>query len=326
MSTEPQPSTLPIGTASLATFPATFEAVCSNVERVVRGKRSVVQLAVICLFAGGHLLVEDVPGVGKTVLSKALARSTGGRFGRVQFTPDLLPSDVLGTSVWNQATGEFVFHPGPIFSNVLLADEINRASPKTQSALLEAMAENQATVDGTTMPLERPFMVIATQNPLEHQGTYPLPESQLDRFLMKLSMGYPGHEAELGLLLDPQPEDLTATLTPVVPVSSIPTLTARFDAIEVSTPVAEYLLAVARASRSSERFALGISPRALLGWLRAAKVLAAAQGRSFVTPDDAKQLAVHVLAHRVIPVGAHFNGGDASAAVRDLLNSVPVPE
>lgn len=325
MNPEPVQSTLPVGTASISTFPQTFESVCSSIERVVRGKRPVIQLAVVCLFAGGHLLVEDVPGVGKTVLSKALARSTGGRFSRVQFTPDLLPSDVIGTSVWNQSTGDFVFHRGPIFSNVLLADEINRASPKTQSALLEAMAENQVTVDGSTIGLEHPFMVIATQNPLEHQGTYPLPESQLDRFMMKLSMGYPGHDDELGLLLNTKIEDQTAKLSPVISTGSIPEITAALEGVHVADSVAKYVLAIARESRTSDRFVLGISPRALIGWLRASKVLAAAQGRTFVSPDDAKSLAVHVLAHRVIPAGARYGPADASAAIRELLDSTPVP-
>lgn len=309
----------------LAEFPAIFDAVCSNVARVVHTRRAVIQLAVVTVFSGGHLLIEDVPGVGKTVLSKALAHSIGGRFGRVQFTPDLLPSDILGMSVWNQASGEFAFHPGPVFSNVLLADEINRASPKTQSALLEAMAENQVTVDGDTLRLARPFIVIATQNPLEHHGTYPLPESQLDRFLMRLTMGYPPHDAERDLLLDTANEQRLESLREVVDVDTTARLTDAFDTVHVSDAMAEYMVNLGNSSRTSGRFALGISPRALKGLLRAARVLAAAQGRTFVSPDDIKSLAVHVLAHRVVPTGSRREIHSSEAAIEQLLDSTAVP-
>lgn len=309
----------------LEDFPAIFEAVCSNVAQVVHTRRAVIQLAVVTVFSGGHLLIEDVPGVGKTVLSKALAHSIGGRFGRVQFTPDLLPSDILGTSVWNQVSGEFVFHPGPVFSNVLLADEINRASPKTQSALLEAMAENHVTIDGDTLDLARPFIVIATQNPLEHHGTYPLPESQLDRFLMRLTMGYPPHEAERDLLLDTTNEKRLESLAAVLDSETTAHLIDALDSVYVSDPIAEYLVTLADSSRTSGRFALGISPRALKGLLGAARVLAAAQGRAFVSPDDIKSLAVHVLSHRVVPAGTRREIRSSETAIEQLLDSTPVP-
>lgn len=313
------------GYPGLEEFPDVFDAVCSNVARVVHTRRAVIQLATITIFAGGHLLIEDVPGVGKTVLSKALAHSIGGRFGRVQFTPDLLPSDILGTSVWNQASGEFVFHPGPVFSNVLLADELNRASPKTQSALLEAMAENRVTVDGATLDLPRPFIVMATQNPLEHHGTYPLPESQLDRFLMRLTMGYPPHDAERDLLMDDTNEERLENLPAVIDAHTAAHLSAALDSVHVSDAVADYLVSMATRSRTSGRFTLGISPRALKGLLRAARVLAAAQGRTFVSPDDIKDVAVHVLAHRVVPAGAGQGVRGSENAVTQLLDSTPVP-
>lgn len=315
----------PAHPTGLDEFPDVFDAVCTNVARVVRTQRSTIQLAVITMFSEGHLLIEDVPGVGKTVMSKALARSIGGQFGRVQFTPDLLPSDILGTSVWNQASGEFVFHPGPVFSNVLLADEINRASPKTQSALLEAMAESHVTLDGNTLELNRPFIVIATQNPLEHHGTYPLPESQLDRFLMRLSMGYPSHEAERDLLLDVAMEEHLENLQAVVDAPTASRLAELMATVHVSDPIADYLVTLGNASRTSGQFALGISPRALKGLLSAARVLAAAQGRTFVSPDDVKDLAVHVLAHRVVPAGARPGSGAATTAIEQLLDSTPVP-
>lgn len=303
-----------------------FDAICANVERVIHGKTETVRLAVICLVAGGHLLIEDVPGVGKTALAKSLARSVQGEFGRVQFTPDLLPSDVLGTSVWNQSAGTFEFRHGPVFSNLLLADEVNRASPKTQSALLEAMAEKHVTIDGSTYPLPNPFMVVATQNPLEHQGTYPLPESQLDRFLMKLSVGYPNRGAELSLLLDPtQPEALN-DLGPVATTRDVMMMNRAAAAVHASDPLAAYLVDLADNSRRSGDFALGISPRALIGLMGAAKVHAAAVGRNYVTPDDVKYLAGHVLAHRVVAsASSRLTGTSADAAVAELLAKTPVP-
>jgi MoxR-like ATPase len=307
-------------------FAALFDEICANVGTAVRGKQRVVRLTVTCLVARGHLLLEDVPGVGKTSLAKALARSVDTRFGRVQFTPDLLPSDVLGSSVWNQGAGSFEFRAGPVFTQLLLGDEINRASPKTQSALLEAMAEEQVTVDGTTYPLHRPFMVIATQNPLEHHGTFPLPESQLDRFLMKLSVGYPGREDELALLRE---EDHDRALDDLRAVASAADVVAMSDAaqrVHVAPALAEYVVELAARSRTSPLLALGISPRASLGMLRAARVWAAADGRDFVTPDDIKDLAVPVLAHRVVlGTDGRLGGVSAEEAVSELLRTTPVP-
>ena len=308
------------------TFAGVFDAVCANVGRVIRGKGDVVRLTVTCLVAHGHLLLEDVPGVGKTSLAKALARSVRARFGRVQFTPDLLPSDVLGSSVWNRQTSAFEFRPGPVFANLLLGDEINRASPKTQSALLEAMAEEQVTVDGATYPLGRPFMVIATQNPLEHQGTYPLPESQLDRFLMRLSIGYPSRDDELSILREEDHDALLESLGPVTTAAEVVAMAAHAQRVHVAPALASYLVDLAERSRSSGLFALGMSPRASLGLLRAARVWAAAEGRNFVSPDDVKRLAVPVLAHRVVLApDAQLRGVPPADAITELLASTPVP-
>jgi MoxR-like ATPase len=275
--------------------------------------------------AGGHLLVEDVPGVGKTTLAKALAQSIAARFGRVQFTPDLLPSDVLGASVWNQRDGTFEFRPGPVFANLLLGDEINRASPKTQSALLEAMAEEQVTVDGTSYQLARPFMVVATQNPVEHHGTFPLPESQLDRFTMRLSLGYPGRDEELQLLRGGRAGD-TSDLQPVATAQDVAAMTRHAATIHVSDPLAAYVADLADRSRNDGRFALGISPRAALALVRCAQVRAAAAGRDFATADDVKALAQPVLSHRVVAASRSGGGPHRTAELLDeLLGATPVP-
>ena len=307
-------------------FALTFDAVVGNVERVIRGKRDAVRLMLLALVAEGHLLVEDVPGVGKTSLAKALARSLDVSFGRVQFTPDLLPSDVIGVTVWNRHTNVFEFRRGPVFNGIVLGDEINRASPKTQSALLEAMAEEQVTVDGTTHHLVTPFMVLATQNPIEFEGTYPLPESQLDRFLLRISIGYPDPAAELDIIETHGRGGPLDDLAPVASADDVRALIAIARDVHVSGEVRQYLVALAAASRRHPALALGMSPRATLGWLRVSRALAAAEGRDHVTPDDLKSLAHPVLGHRLmLTPEAQLQGRSTDDAVDDVLRSVAVP-
>jgi MoxR-like ATPase len=307
-------------------FAQLFNAVVKNVERVLQGKTEVVQMALLCLVAEGHLLVEDVPGVGKTTLAKAMAASIHCSASRVQFTPDLLPSDVVGVSVFNRATNNFEFRHGPIFANIVLGDEINRASPKTQSALLEAMAERQVTVDGNTYDLQAPFMVIATQNPSDHEGTYPLPESQLDRFLMRVSVGYPARDAELLMLEAHGADDAWRDLRAVVSSADIQGMTAAARTVHVAAGIRNYLVNLAEASRRHPRLALGISPRAVLSLQRAARVRAAASGRTFVIPDDVKALALPVLAHRVaVTAEAQLAGAGANEVLTEVLHMTPAP-
>jgi MoxR-like ATPase len=309
-----------------ATFTDLYETVVTNVERVIQGKREVVELVLLCLVSEGHLLLEDVPGVGKTNLAKSLATSIRCSFGRVQFTPDLLPSDVVGLTVWNRGDNTFDFRPGPVFNNIVLADEINRASPKTQAALLEAMAEVQVTVDGVTYPLTPPFMVIATQNPIEHEGTYPLPESQLDRFLMRVSVGYPAPQAELEILDRHGDHDPFRDIGPVVSTSEVELMAAATRQVHVAPSLKAYLVDMANATRHSTHLALGVSPRATLALQRVAKARAAAAGRGYVIPDDVKALAVPVLAHRLLVTPeAQLQGITPSDALGEVLRAVPVP-
>jgi MoxR-like ATPase len=309
-----------------ATFADHHTAVRTNIERVIQGKPDVIELVLLCLLSEGHLLIEDVPGVGKTSLAKALAASIDGTFGRLQFTPDLLPTDVVGLTVWNRNTSEFEFRPGPVFGNIVLADEINRASPKTQSALLEAMAEAQVTVDGTTYPLASPFMVIATQNPIEHEGTYPLPESQLDRFLMRVSVGYPSSESELQILDTHGDHDALGDIGSVITAADVRALTDAAKTVHVAPALKAYLVELANASRRHRHLALGMSPRATLALQRVARARAAANGRTYVVPDDLKALAEPVLAHRLLVTPeAQLQGVSAGDALTEVLRSVPIP-
>jgi len=307
-------------------FAEQFALIRDNVGRAVKGKPEVIALLVMALVCDGHVLIEDVPGVGKTTLGKALARSVDLTFGRIQFTPDLLPADLTGTSVYNRATGDFEFRPGPVFSNIVLADEINRASPKTQSALLEAMGESQVTQGGVTRRLESPFTVIATQNPIEHEGTYPLPESQLDRFLMRFAVGYPDRAAEDEILHTRRAQDPVDSIEPVANVSDVLAMSAFVDDVHVSPMLRKYLLDIAEATRRHPDLALGISPRGVLAVLRMARARAASLGRAFVTPDDVKSLAPVMVPHRLVSTpDARMQGLRPADAVAEILASVPVP-
>jgi MoxR-like ATPase len=300
--------------------------IVGNVELAISGKRDGVFLAVVAMLAGGHVLIEDVPGVGKTLLAKSLARSIAGEFRRIQFTPDLLPTDVTGLNVYNQGERAFEFWEGPVFANVVLADEINRASPKTQSALLEAMEEGSVTVDGQTRRLPRPFGVVATQNPVEHEGTYPLPHAELDRFMIKMDLGYPDEESEMDLLK--LSRDPAAELEPVVGLEEFEEMRRLVEEIHASEAVLRYVVSVTSATREHDEVYLGASPRASRMLLAVSRARAAASGRSYCTPDDVKAMAPSVLTHRIIPSSG--GSGDAGAAaaeiVREILGSVPVTE
>ncbi|MFH1104426.1 MAG: MoxR family ATPase [Actinomycetota bacterium] len=295
-------------------------------ERVIQGKREVIDLVVMSLLSEGHLLIEDVPGVGKTLLAKSLARSIACGFQRVQFTPDLLPSDITGVSVWDRERGAFVFRAGPVFTNIVLGDEINRASPKTQAALLEAMEERQVTVDGTTRELAPPFMVIATQNPIEHEGTYPLPEAQLDRFMMRLVMGYPSRSKELEILETHGQHSSYADLGPVVSAEDVQRMVMVARRVYVSDAVKEYLVDTVEATRHDPDLLLGASPRATLFLQRAARTRAAVEGRHYVTPDDVKATLRPVLIHRMIlRPEAQMRGAVLADIVDGIAAGVPVP-
>ena len=307
-------------------FANSFQSLARNVEQVVQGKTGEVRLALVALVAEGHLLIEDVPGVGKTMLAKSIARSIDCSFRRIQFTPDLLPMDVTGVNVYNQERGDFEFKPGAVFANIVLADEINRASPKTQSALLESMEERQVTVDGVTYQLGTPFMVLATQNPIEHEGTYPLPEAQLDRFMMRVSLGYPQAEAELAILSTHGVVSSLGDIEPVTDALGISQLIEMARSVFVADAIRSYIVALADASRQHAELYLGASPRASIMLLRAARALAASEGRDYVTPDDVKTLVAPILAHRlIVSAEAAMNGRTSQSILAELLNEVPVP-
>jgi len=297
-----------------------------SVQRVIVGKDDVIDLAIIALLCKGHVLVEDVPGIGKTTMAKALAQSLGCTFNRIQFTPDLMPTDVLGVNFYNQKSGDFEFRAGPIFSQILLADEINRATPRTQSALLEAMGERQATIDGVTRAISEPFMVLATQNPIEMEGTFPLPEAQLDRFMLRIKLGYPSPDEESDILLRFQKDTILPALEPVTTESELRPLQDAVTTVRVDDTIRMYVVAITQASREHDGLALGASPRAALSLYKTAQAKAVLDGRDFVTPDDVKEMAETVLAHRMILTSnSRLRGRTTGMIVEEVLDSVPVP-
>ena len=307
-------------------FARAFDTLVRNVEQAVIGKQHIVRLAFTCLLSEGHLLLEDFPGTGKTSLAKAIANSVKGTHSRIQFTPDLLPSDVTGVTIYDQRTGAFDFHDGPIFATIVLADEINRASPKTQSALLEVMEESHVTVDGTAHPVGQPFMVIATQNPIEQAGTYRLPEAQLDRFLMKTSLGYPDHASTVALLASAATRDRAAAVQHVITASAVVQMAQLADRVHVDPAVLSYISQLAHESRQLRHVRLGLSVRGCLAYVRAAKTWAVADGRSYVVPDDIKELAVPILGHRLLlDAEAEFSGITVEDVIGQLLSQVRPP-
>jgi len=302
------------------------QRVTANIEQVIIGKREVIELTLVAVLCEGHILIEDVPGTGKTTLAKALARSLGCSFQRIQFTPDLLPSDVIGVYFFNQKAQEFEFRPGPIMAQVVLADEINRATPRTQAALLEAMQERQVSIDLDTKLLPRPFLVLATQNPIELEGTFPLPEAQVDRFLMKIRLGYPNEDDENDILLRYEREDPLVALEPVLDAGTLLELQQRVRSIQVEESVREYVVRVARATREHPAVELGVSPRGTLALYRTAQALAALRGREYVIPDDIKQLTPFVLTHRIIiRPQTRLRGRTAEQVIGEIVDAVPVP-
>lgn len=297
-----------------------------NLKSVISGKSNEIELLLTAILAGGHVLMEDVPGVGKTTLAKALARSIHGNFHRVQFTPDLLPSDIIGASVYNPRDGAFVFRKGPVFTNILLADEINRASPRTQSALLEAMNEGQVTAENTTYPLDSPFLVIATENPIEYYGTYPLPEAQLDRFAIQITMGYPDEKSEFEMLYSRMGADPLTKIQPVISCEKIVELQSEVRKVGVEKSVSTYMISIIRQTREDARIRLGASPRALLTLFRCAQARAFILGRNFVTPDDIKKIAVHVLAHRIVLDNkTKYSGISKKQLLSEILEKIEPP-
>jgi len=315
-----------VGEVGLEEVSRLANLITTNVSSVILGKKDVIESCLIALLAGGHVIIEDYPGVGKTLLAKALARSVGGRFSRVQFTPDLLPSDITGINVFDQRDMRFEFHPGPVFANVVLADEINRASPKTQASLLECMEEGQATIDNVAHRIALPFMILATQNPIEYEGTYPLPEAQLDRFMLRLRLGYPSPEAEAAILDSQTSGDPYARLEPVVQVADVLALQQSVLGVRVAPELRRYVVALMTATRDHRDIYLGASPRAGIALLRAAKALAVLRGRDYVVPQDVKDLGQRTLSHRIIlTADAGTRAGAEEDVVAGILEAVPVP-
>jgi len=305
---------------------AVAEKIINNVEKVIIGKREVIKLTLVSLLCRGHVLIEDVPGVGKTMLAKSIAKSIGCTFRRIQFTPDMLPSDVTGVSVFNQKTREFEFRPGPVMAQIVLTDEINRATPKTQSALLEAMQERQVTVDGVTYPIPEPFLVLATQNPIEYEGTFPLPEAQLDRFMIRISLGYPSPEDEIAMLDSQQYVHPVDTLEQVIDIQELLDAQEKVKEVYVDPLVKEYIVTLVNATRRHPDIYLGASPRGSLALYKTGRALAAIEGRDYVIPDDIKALAVAALAHRlIVSPSARIKEVDPKAVVEEILHSLPVP-
>ena len=298
-----------------------IELLKQNLSRTIVGKEDAIRLTLVALLAGGHALLEDVPGVGNTLLAKSLARSIAGQFHRIQCTPDLLPTDITGTNIWNPRTGEFEFLPGPIFTNILLTDEINRATPRTQSALLEVMEERQVTVDGVSRLVPKPFFVIATQNPIEYQGTFPLPEAQMDRFLLSLTLGYPTEAEELQMLQGLSHGITVDDLEPCISQDEVLEIQNWCRQIKIETSLQQYILNLVRATRESDEITLGVSPRGAISLHRATQALAFLSGRDYGTPDDVKYLAPHVLSHRLIPAG----GRRAKTIIEQLLRTIAIP-
>lgn len=313
-------------TAAVGEIQQVAARIREGVQRVIVGKADVINLAIVALLCRGHILVEDVPGIGKTTMAKAIAQSLGCTFKRIQFTPDLMPTDVVGVNFFNQKSGDFEFREGPIFSQVLLADEINRATPRTQSALLEAMQERQATVDGETRPLPNPFLVMATQNPIEMEGTFPLPEAQLDRFMVRIQLGYPSPEEESDILLRFERDSVVEAVEPVTDSDELGRMQEQVSEIRVDDTVRQYIVAIAQASRDNQGLMLGASPRASLALYKTSQAAAAIEGRDFVTPDDVKSMVPHVLPHRlVLTSNSRLRGRNTDNVVREIMASVPVP-
>jgi MoxR-like ATPase len=303
-----------------------MQAIIANLSKVILGKEEKIELLVLALVAGGHILIEDIPGVGKTTLARALAKSIDGKFSRIQFTPDLLPTDITGINFYQQSEGKFIFKPGPVFSNILLADEINRASARTQSALLEAMSEEHVTIDGEAHFLPKPFIVLATQNPVEYHGTYPLPEAQLDRFMLQIDLGYPPLDIEESLAINRSSQDPVETIEKVISLEELDTLRASVDHVKIEASISQYLLQIVLATREHPHIRLGVSTRGTLLYARIVRALAILEGRDFVIPEDVKRLAIPVISHRILlNTKAQYSGITAPNIIQEILDAERVP-